>query len=155
MYEIAFLQLIILIIWLHIIENVQMYKTLRNLIYCKKLTGGGGKKYCEAKLESFLHTTWSRSYGFLKRFYLFLGRREGREKERERNTDVWEKQLVASCTPPTRDLACKPGTCPDQESNQRPFSLQAGSQSTEPHQPGQILWLFKKNKIIQARGLIY
>ena len=29
--------------------------------------------------------------GFLnKRFYLFLERREGREKERERNIDVWE-----------------------------------------------------------------
>ena len=34
------------------------------------------------------------------------------------------------------DLACNPGMYPDWESNQRPFGLQAGAQSTEPHQPG-------------------
>ena len=38
--------------------------------------------------------------------------------------------------PPTGDLAHNPGMCPDWESNWRPFGLQAGSQSTEPHQPG-------------------
>ena len=51
--------------------------------------------------------------------YLFLERGEGREKERERNIDVPEKQrLVASCTPPTGDLAHNPGLCPDWELNQ-------------------------------------
>ena len=35
------------------------------------------------------------------------------------------------------DLSCNPGMCPDWESNQRPLGLQAGTQSTEPHQPGQ------------------
>ena len=34
------------------------------------------------------------------------------------------------------NLARNPGRCPDWESNQRPFGLQAGAQSTEPHQPG-------------------
>ena len=34
------------------------------------------------------------------------------------------------------DLVGKPGMCPDWEWNQRPFGLQAGAQSTEPHQPG-------------------
>ena len=28
-----------------------------------------------------------------------------------------------------------PGMCPDWESNRRPFASQAGTQSTEPHQP--------------------
>ena len=66
--------------------------------------------------------------------YSFLERRQGREKERERNIDGWEKHpLVASHMPPTRDMACNPGMCPDWESNQQPFSLQAGIQSTEPH----------------------
>ena len=49
---------------------------------------------------------------FRKRFYfyLFLERGEGREKERERNIDVPEiHQMVASRTPPTRDLASNPG----------------------------------------------
>ena len=38
--------------------------------------------------------------------------------------------------PPTQDLACDPGMGPDWESDRQPFGLQAGPQSTEPHQPG-------------------
>ena len=44
--------------------------------------------------------------------------------------------MVASCTPPTGDLAHNPGVCPDWELNQQPFGSQARAQSTEPHQPG-------------------
>ena len=36
------------------------------------------------------------------------------------------------------DLAHNPGMCPDWESNQQPFGLQACTQSTEPHQPGPV-----------------
>ena len=44
-------------------------------------------------------------------------------------------QCVVACrTSPTGDLAHKPGMCPDWESNQRPFGLQPGAQSTEPGQ---------------------
>ena len=54
--------------------------------------------------------------------YLFIEKEEKREKERERNKSVREKyQLVASHTPPTRDLARNLGMCPNQELNQRPF----------------------------------
>ena len=76
--------------------------------------------------------------GFLnKRFYLFLERREGREKERERNIDVWGKHwLVASLKSPTRGLACNSGMCPWQGIELRCFGLQDDSQPTEPHQPG-------------------
>ena len=42
--------------------------------------------------------------------------------------------MVASHMPPTEDLACK--------SNQQPFGSWAGTRSTEPHQPGQILTCF-------------
>ena len=45
--------------------------------------------------------------------------------------------MAASHTPPTRDLACNSGMCPDWESNQWHFSSQAGAQSTERHWPGQ------------------
>ena len=38
--------------------------------------------------------------------------------------------------PLTGDLAHNPGMCPDWESNQWPFGLQASAQSTELHQPG-------------------
>ena len=49
--------------------------------------------------------------------------------------------MVASHAPPappprTGDLARNPGMRPDWESNRQPSSLQAGAQSTEPHQPG-------------------
>ena len=53
------------------------------------------------------------------KFYLFL------EKERE-----WEKEgekhqcVVDSHMAPTGDLACKPGMCPDWESNRQPFGSQ-------------------------------
>ena len=50
--------------------------------------------------------------------------------------------VVASVTPPTRDLAQNPGTCHDGELNWWPFGSQASTQSTEPHQPGlKVLFL--------------
>ena len=49
--------------------------------------------------------------------------------------------MVASCMPPTGDLACNPGMYPDWESNQRPFASQSGTQSTVPYQPG-LIFLF-------------
>ena len=52
--------------------------------------------------------------------------------------------VVAYHMPLTRDLACNPGMCPDWESNQQLFSSQAGTQSTEPHQPGHERLLFFK-----------
>ena len=59
-------------------------------------------------------------------FIYFQGKwREGREKDRERSNTVW------------LPLACMcPGTCPNWEVNRWTFGLQAGTQSTEPHQPG-------------------
>ena len=53
---------------------------------------------------------------------------------------------VASRAPPTGDLACNPGMCPDWESNPQPFGLQAGTQSTEPHQSGWVCFYHNKNK---------
>ena len=72
---------------------------------------------------------------FLKKYfiYLFLQRREGKEKERERNIHVWLPLRTPYWGP---DLACNPGMCPDWESNRRPFVSQAGTQSTERHQLG-------------------
>ena len=66
----------------------------------------------------------------LKKKILFIFR--GREKQGERNLSVW-LPLEHS---PIRVLARNPGICPDWESNQWPFGLQAATQSTEPHQPG-------------------
>ena len=72
---------------------------------------------------------------FFKDFiYLFLEREEGREKERERNINVW-LPLVHG------DLVNNPGMWPDWELKWRPFGLQAGAQSIEPHQPGLVLEL--------------
>ena len=73
---------------------------------------------------------------FIEFIYLFLEKGEGKEKEREKNIDVWEKHPLVASVPPAGDLAHNPGMCPDWESNQQPFGSQANTQSTEPHQPG-------------------
>ena len=76
---------------------------------------------------------------FLKRFYLFLERGEGRDKEKERNTDMREKhRSVAS------------GTCPNQGLNLqlrhvswlgiKPVTFHF--EPTETHWSGLILWVF-------------
>ena len=65
--------------------------------------------------------------------YLFIFRERGKEWERGGEK---HQCVIASCTPPTGHLACNPGMCSDWEWNRQPFVLQAGTQSTEPHQPG-------------------
>ena len=58
---------------------------------------------------------------------------------------------------PTGNLAHNPGMCPDWELNQQPFGLQAGTQSTEPHQPLQdkerILKSAKEKQMVTYRGV--
>ena len=39
-----------------------------------------------------------------------------------------------------------PGMCPDWESNRRAFGSQAGTQSTEPHQPRQVGYFYTQEK---------
>ena len=46
---------------------------------------------------------------FKKRFYSFIFRERGREGEKEGEKHQY---VVASCAPPTGDLACNPGMCP-------------------------------------------
>ena len=58
-------------------------------------------------------TLYRKSFLLLLRLYLFLGREEGREKERERNIDVW---LPLVCPPPgtwpTTQACARTGTEP-------------------------------------------
>ena len=64
-------------------------------------------------------------YIYIFNFIYFIFREgAGGEREGEKHQCV-----VASWVPPTRDLACNPGMCPDWELNQRPFGSQAGAQS--------------------------
>ena len=67
------------------------------------------------------------------RFLFIYFQGEGREGERKGEK---HQCVVASCVPPSGDLAHNPGMCPYWESNQRPFGWQASTQSTELHQPG-------------------
>ena len=69
---------------------------------------------------------------FLKNM-LFIFRERGMEVKREGEK---HQCVVSSCASSTEDLVHNPGMCPDWESNLRLFGLQAGTQSTEPHQPG-------------------
>ena len=82
--------------------------------------------------------------------YLLLERGEGREKERERNINVWEIWTQPSTQP------CALTGGPDWQ----PFGLQAGAQSTEPHQPGPIFssfyWRLSKSRHFKSWwSLIY
>ena len=69
---------------------------------------------------------------FSFRFYLFYFLEKGREGERE---GAKHQCVVASHAPPTGDLARNPDMCPDWELNRQPLGSQAGTQSTESHQP--------------------
>ena len=60
--------------------------------------------------------------------------------ERERQGEK-HQYVVTSCVSPTGDLAHNPGMCHDWALNWQPFGLQAGAQSTEPHQPGWMILL--------------
>ena len=84
-----------------------------------------------ALLSSCNHIETSFLFLFKILFIVCLDR--GREGEREGEK---HQCVVASHASPTGDLACKPGMCPDWESNRGPLDSQAGAQSTEPHQPG-------------------
>ena len=63
---------------------------------------------------------------------LFLERAERKEKERERNTNVWLPLMY----PPLGTWPNNPGSYRDWELNQRPFGLQACTQSSELQQSG-------------------
>ena len=63
--------------------------------------------------------------------------------------------MVTSHMPPTGVLACNPGMCPDWELNLRPFGSQAGTQSTEPHQPGQTFLFLMTLAILRSTGQEY
>ena len=68
---------------------------------------------------------------------LILERAEGREEERERNTDVREiHQSAASCRHTDQGLNPQPRHVPCPESNSRPWGFGMMLQPTAPHQPG-------------------
>ena len=72
---------------------------------------------------------------FLKKFFKdFILRERGKERERERNTNVW----LPITRPPLQTWPATQACALDWESNQRPFGSQDGTQSTEPHQLGQL-----------------
>ena len=58
------------------------------------------------------------------RFYLFIFRERGKDRDREGEK---HQCVVASCTPPTGDLAYNPGMCPEWESNRQSFGSLAGT----------------------------
>ena len=76
-------------------------------------------------------------YIYIWRFYLFIGR------EREGDWEGKKHQcVVVSRMPPTGDLACNPGMCPDLESNRRPFGSQAGTVLNPLSHTSQACYIF-------------
>ena len=75
-------------------------------------TGGFLSLHCkDAYRSDFIYLF---IYLFIK-INFFLERGDGREREKY-------QCVVASCVPPTGDLACNPGMCPDWELNWLPFA---------------------------------
>ena len=95
-----------------------------------------GKKTQRNEVEITIHAYFLTVRGniVVKILFIYLFLERGREGERE-----GEKYqcVVAFHMPPTGDLPHNPGMCADRESNQQLIGLQASTQSTEPHQPGQ------------------
>ena len=91
------------------------------------LTGNqtGNPLVCRPALNPLSYTSQAKIISFID------FRERGREGEGEGKK---HQRVVAS------HLACNPSMYPDWELNQRPFGSQAGTQSTEPHQPGSILF---------------
>ena len=75
---------------------------------------------------------------FFLRFYLFVFRERKGERKRERETFVCKRNIdqLPLALPPTRDLACNPDMCLNEESNQQPFGLWDNVQPSGPHQSG-------------------
>ena len=76
----------------------------------------------------------------------FLKREKGREKERERNIDVREKQwLVASPVCPNQGRIHNPGMCPNQGSSGGPFwfvGWRPINNATPARAPRYVLFLY-------------
>ena len=114
-------------------------KHLNSFIFWTKVPSEWLVYFCGYPFDMLISLTLAFSFSptlpffFKKRFYLFIFRERGREGEREGKK---HQRVVASLMPPIGNLARNPVMCPDWESNQWPFGLQACDQSTEPHQPG-------------------
>ena len=80
-------------------------------------------------------------FSFFKKYFIYLFLKSVRKGEREGKK---HQCVAASQGPPTGDLACNPGMCPDWDLNPWPFGLLTGAQFTEPHQPGPYIWIFKQ-----------
>ena len=66
-----------------------------------------------------------KNFIYLFKSILFIYFEAGEEGEREGEK---HQCVVASCRPPSGDLARNPGMCPDRDLNQRSFGLQTGAQ---------------------------
>ena len=69
----------------------------------------------EVPVNGDLGETMLKISNFTPSFIYFVFRQRGREGEREGKK---HQCVIASCAPPTGDLAHNPGMCPDWESNQ-------------------------------------
>ena len=70
-------------------------------------------------VTNFFSLTAFKPLSFLKRFYFIYLQTEGKGgRKRGRETSVWLPRV-----PPTGDMACNPGMCPDWEFNQQPLWL--------------------------------
>ena len=94
------------------------------------------QKQCKSVYFTTTHqlNVWLSFLIFLKRFFKFIFRQKGREREREGE----KHQLMAASCVPTGDLARNPGMCPRLGTELATLILRLAP-TTEPHQPEQLL----------------
>ena len=74
---------------------------------------------------------------FFQILFNHFQRGEGRERERERSTDVQQTSLPSLSPAPNWGSGPQPRHVPQPGIEPATFGSQASAQSTEPHQPGQ------------------
>ena len=92
------------------------------------------------KTKVSIYQKHSRSYFYLKRFYLFIFRERGREGERAGEKLQCE---VASHMPPTGDLVPNPGICPDRNRTSNPLVLRPALNPLSHTSQGRCCKIFK------------
>ena len=125
----------------------QRYSHLWVTVKINVLWGGSSRKLFHSSVTSFPKLwflgflIYKYVWLFFKWHYLFIFRERGREGEREKEKYQGVAASHAPPSTPTRDPARNWGMCPDWGLSQRHFGLQAGTQSTETHQPEQLFLL--------------
>ena len=108
------------------------------------MIGAGKPTYIMQSMIYCLCPFLGEKFIFLKIIYF---RQRGREGERG---ETHQRDCLSHAPYWGPGLTSNPGMCPNWELNRRPFGLQSGAQSIEPHQPGQKFYFLIGSLVMQS-----